>query len=100
MEIKSGNSVLRNRGAQRLAGLFTAHSLSAFGTVMINALLSDIDLEDEDNLDESLPSYLKDHAIIYFKGKHVPIPLPGFREGGRDEMLFSADLTFLDPCHR
>jgi len=64
---------------------------------MINALLSDIDLEDEDNLDESLPSYLKDHAIIYFKGKHVPIPLPGFREGGRDEMLFSADLTFLDP---
>ena len=97
MEIKSGNSVLRNRGAQRLAGLLTAHSLSAFGTVMINALLSDIDLEDEDNLDESLPSYLKDHAIIYFKGKHVPIPLPGFREGGRDEMLFSADLTFLDP---
>jgi hypothetical protein len=97
MEMQSGNSVLKNRGAQRLAGLLTAHSLSAFGTVMINALLSDIDLEDEDNLDESLPSYLKDHAIIYFKGKHVPIPLPGFREGGRDEMFFSADLTFLDP---
>tara|TARA_R100000388_G_scaffold9603_1_gene8424 strand:- start:893 stop:16036 length:15144 start_codon:yes stop_codon:yes gene_type:complete len=95
MEMRSGNPVLENRGRQRFLGLLTAHNLSIIGVSVINSLLSDIGLEDEENLDEGGPGYLKNHAILYLRGKHMLFPK--YTKGELAEKLFSIDVTFLNP---
>jgi len=81
-ELKSGNAVIRKRGAARMAGfLVFSVGFGTLGSILFN-ILSGIGAEEDDVLREGVPEWAKDHTFFYTKF------------GGE---LKSWDMTFMNP---
>ena len=82
-EIRSGNSVMRSRGRQRMTGLLTV--MAGWSTVLpaVVAMIADIGDDEEEALRASIPDYLRGHTFFYLRDK----------EGE----LTSYDFTYINP---
>ena len=82
-ELADSNSVIKRRGANRLAGFtLVVGVFSMVVPTILRTVVSGIGEEEDEALRESLPSYLKNHTFFYFKA------------GGK---LRSLDLTYMNP---
>ncbi len=82
-EIKSDNSVIRNRGYRRLSGFtFAVGGLGTGMSYLISHMFGGLTDEEEEANRASMPHYLRSHTFITYK---------------RDGELRSLDLTYINP---